>query len=167
MLLRKGKTRMGWIILGILLVVVAAIVARVDDWERDWTTNWAETEPQADTADLRPLRSPLPPDALQQEVLEWVSEQSHWQVAHHSREIASSAPLADSPNRSSLQLHLVRATRIMQFKDDVHLTFNQDPETGGSVLHVKSRSRLGRGDLGQNPRNIKELIAGIRTRLLS
>lgn len=149
---------MGWLILVVFLAIFAAIVVRVDDWKRDWTTNWAETDPEAEAADLRPFHSLLPPDALRKQVLEWVSDHSHWELAEDSDETASSA------DRPPIQLHLVRSTRIMQFKDDVHLTFEQDLETGGSVLHVQSRSRIGRGDLGQNPRNIRELIAGMKTR---
>ncbi|MEX0824790.1 MAG: DUF1499 domain-containing protein [Pirellulaceae bacterium] len=163
-MIRKVKTRMGWIILIFVLAIFAGIFVLVDDWKRDWTTNWAETDPQAEAADLRPFHSPLPPDALQQEVLEWVFQQSRWAVGDESGEIAPSAPSGNPPIQAPLQLHLVRSTRIMQFKDDVHLTIDRDPESGGSVLHVQSRSRIGRGDLGQNPRNIKELIAGMKAR---
>jgi len=53
----------------------------------------------------------------------------------------------------------VRTTRLLRFKDDV--TARVYPDAGGARLELTSASRLGKGDLGQNPRNLKELARAV------
>jgi uncharacterized protein (DUF1499 family) len=48
----------------------------------------------------------------------------------------------------------------MRYKDDIRLSIK--PADSGSLLSAESRSRVGRGDLGQNPRNLRELLGAIR-----
>ncbi len=52
-------------------------------------------------------------------------------------------------------MHLTRKTRVMGYTDDVRLFLK--PVPGGVQVHAESRSRVGKGDLGQNRRNILEL----------
>jgi uncharacterized protein (DUF1499 family) len=54
-------------------------------------------------------------------------------------------------------LHAVVSTPLLKFKDDleVHLV----PAACGTELHVRSESRLGKGDLGANTRHILDLLA--------
>jgi uncharacterized protein (DUF1499 family) len=49
----------------------------------------------------------------------------------------------------------VRKTRLFRFRDDVTARVRPDPD--GAWLELTSVSRLGRGDVGQNPRNLEEL----------
>jgi uncharacterized protein (DUF1499 family) len=142
---------MGWIAAIIGCLLLGGVLLRVDNWKRDWTTNWARTDPQADSPDLRPLELPTDPATLRQEVIAWVDGQPHWTV------------LEASDGRPH-QLHLVRRTRVLRFPDDVHVTIEAAPRGDGSLLTAESRSRFGKGDLGQNPRNLKELIRGLRNR---
>lgn len=54
---------------------------------------------------------------------------------------------------------LTRTTRIFRFVDDVHLLLEA---RGDSVaVHARSASRVGKGDLGQNRRNLAELWAAL------
>jgi uncharacterized protein (DUF1499 family) len=53
----------------------------------------------------------------------------------------------------------VRKTRLFRFRDDVTARVRPDP--GGARLELTSASRLGRGDLGQNPRNLEELLRAV------
>lgn len=53
----------------------------------------------------------------------------------------------------------VRRTRLFRFRDDV--TARVYPEPKGTRLELASASRLGRGDLGQNPRNLEELLRAV------
>jgi len=53
----------------------------------------------------------------------------------------------------------VRTTRLFRFKDDV--TARVSPDPGGARLELTSASRLGKGDLGQNPRNLEELVRAV------
>ncbi|CAA9409344.1 MAG: hypothetical protein AVDCRST_MAG03-1767 [uncultured Rubrobacteraceae bacterium] len=57
------------------------------------------------------------------------------------------------------EVRAVRTTRLLRFKDDVTARVYPDPE--GARVELTSASRLGRGDLGQNPRNLKELLGGL------
>ncbi len=142
---------MGWIAAIIGCLLLAGVLLRIDDWKRDWTTNWARTDPQAAAPDLRPLELPADPASVQQTVIAWVDEQPQWTVLEKSE---------GAPHR----LHLVRRTRLWRFPDDVHVTIEASPSGEGSLLKAESRSRFGKGDLGQNPRNLKELIRGLQNR---
>jgi uncharacterized protein (DUF1499 family) len=48
-----------------------------------------------------------------------------------------------------------RTTRLFRFVDDVSILL--EPVAGGTALSARSGSRVGRGDLGQNRRNLAEL----------
>ena len=53
----------------------------------------------------------------------------------------------------------VRKTRLFGFEDDVTARVCPDPD--GARLELTSASRLGKGDLGQNPRNLAELLRAV------
>lgn len=61
------------------------------------------------------------------------------------------------------EVRAVRTTRLLRFKDDVAARVY--PETDGSRVELTSASRLGKGDLGQNPRNLKELLRALETEI--
>ncbi len=61
------------------------------------------------------------------------------------------------------KLHAVRRTRLLRFEDDVTVTVQ--PRNRGSEAHFESASRVGKGDLGQNPRNLKEFLAAVNREL--
>jgi uncharacterized protein (DUF1499 family) len=48
-----------------------------------------------------------------------------------------------------------RTTRIFRFVDDISVLL--EPAVGGTAVAARSGSRIGRGDLGQNRRNLAEL----------
>jgi uncharacterized protein (DUF1499 family) len=57
------------------------------------------------------------------------------------------------------EVRAVRKTRLFRFADDV--TARVYPDPGGARLALTSASRVGRGDLGQNPRNLEELLRAV------
>ncbi len=59
------------------------------------------------------------------------------------------------------EVRAVRQTRLLRFTDDVVARVYPDPE--GARVELTSTSRVGRSDLGQNPRNLKELLQAIET----
>lgn len=61
---------------------------------------------------------------------------------------------------SGKRIHLVRRTRVFRFADDIYLTWSDIP--GGIRLNAHSQSRIGKGDLGQNRRNILEIFKKLR-----
>lgn len=62
------------------------------------------------------------------------------------------------------EVRAVRATRLLRFRDDVEIRVYA--EGAGAGAELTSASRIGKGDLGQNPRNIKELLQAVEDNLL-
>lgn len=54
-------------------------------------------------------------------------------------------------------LEAVATTGLLRFKDDVVVSVK--PAEGGSTVHVRSKSRLGKGDLGANAARIRAYAA--------
>lgn len=57
---------------------------------------------------------------------------------------------------------LTRRTRIFRFVDDIHVVAEATPE--GTRLLLRSASRVGKDDLGQNARNLQELITALEAK---
>jgi len=108
---------------------------------RWFTKNWANTT-EPTHADLAPLRLPGPVADVTAR-LKVAGQVSGWRLK------------GESPDG----LHFVRRTRVFRFADDIRLTLRAE----GAVVRVdaESRSRLGKGDFGQNRRNIRELWATV------
>ena len=50
-------------------------------------------------------------------------------------------------------IEAIATTRLLKFKDDVTITITR--ETEATVVNVRSKSRIGKGDLGANARRIR------------
>lgn len=123
------------------LVLGLLLVWTVDDWSRDFSTNVAESDPQHPDPRMRCIVLPVDRPAAVEQV----------------RQLAESLPgWRESSPTNDQELHFERTTRWFRFVDDitVRLTAVED----GTRVSVSSRSRIGQGDLGQNPRNIRELL---------
>lgn len=130
----------------VALLVTLWIFSYIEDWSRDLTTNVAETSPNAKDERLRTRRLAGSMDEIEQKL----------------KTIADSKPLwtydrTENVNESTRKIHLVRTTSLMRYKDDISVTLKREGEE--TVLDVYSKSRIGKGDLGQNPKNIRELLA--------
>ncbi len=134
----------------ILLLVGGLLVlaVTVEDWSRDLRSNFAETSDDASDPRLHPIRSRLSPAELADCVEKVLAPLPQW------RQTARDAVA------EGVELRLVRTTRWCRFLDDVVVRIETTPT--GSTLHAESRSRVGRGDLGQNPRNLRELLEAVR-----
>lgn len=66
-------------------------------------------------------------------------------------------------SRDNEEVRAVRQTRIFRFKDDVIVSIS--PADNGLEARFHSASRIGKGDMGQNPRNLRELIQEINEQL--
>jgi uncharacterized protein (DUF1499 family) len=58
---------------------------------------------------------------------------------------------------SAGRIEAIATTRLLRFKDDVVIRLRE--EAGQTRVDVRSKSRLGRGDLGTNARRIRHLLA--------
>ncbi len=136
-------------VLAIVATAAALLLFRIDDWSRDFTTNVATT---SESTDLKPLRLAISADEAAERLKQCIPNLTRWTWVDQTR----------FPE-GGINVTLVHQTTLFRFKDDVQVSIS--PETGSApsvVLNVTSRSRVGKGDLGQNPRNIKELFAAMR-----
>jgi uncharacterized protein (DUF1499 family) len=66
-------------------------------------------------------------------------------------------------DRSAGRIEAIATTSLMRFKDDVVVRLRE--HASGVRVDVRSKSRLGRGDLGTNARRIRRFLARTRDRL--
>ena len=140
--------------------VVAAVVVAVgclvlahqmEDWRRDLTMNVAETDPRDPDPLLRPLEVSLSVGETVVRIESAVSDLPRWQLVDTRADSGTS------------ELRFVRTSRLFRFHDDVTVWVEERGD--GSVIRARSASRIGTGDLGQNPRNLRELMAAIVDRV--
>ena len=65
--------------------------------------------------------------------------------------------------KDEAKVHAVRESRLFRFKDDV--TVSIIPQNNDTEARFESASRVGKGDLGQNLRNLRELLEAINREL--
>jgi uncharacterized protein (DUF1499 family) len=61
------------------------------------------------------------------------------------------------------EIQAVATTRVFRFEDDVTVRIAR--EGGRTRLSIRSRSRVGKWDFGQNARNVREVLAALDERL--
>ncbi len=116
-------------------------------WLDCLTKNWSDLSEETADPELRPVIIPLPPIEAVDWVASVIARMNRWEVV--------------SANSQEGALHATHLTRFWRFVDDVRLQF-RSAAAGGTVMTGQSRSRIGRGDLGQNARNLRELTRAIR-----
>jgi uncharacterized protein (DUF1499 family) len=114
---------------------------------RWFTHNWADTDEPGDPG-LVPLELPLTlPEALER-VQSVIRGLPRWHVE-----------TVDTANGT---VQATRHTRLWRFVDDVAIRL--EPTAGGCRVHARSQSRVGKGDFGQNRRNLFELFRALARR---
>ncbi len=106
------------------------------------TTNLAETRRDHEFAELELRSYTIAPTQLFAKVEQAVNSLG-WQISDRDLEQYS--------------LQVIIETQLMRFRDDMEIRIV--PGERGSELHIRSQSRVGRGDLGANTRHILELYA--------
>lgn len=141
--------------------VLGVLAIFVEDWTRDLTTNRAATDLNNPDPRQRPLERPGPAQAVWDEIDRFMAEQPAWSQADPMTPLRADSPLAELWRREGVERRaLIHTTRLMRYRDDVWVAV--EPLEGGRVrVWAESRSRIGRGDLGQNPRNLRELLAAV------
>lgn len=132
------------------------LIATVEDWSRDLTTNYAATSVSAKNPSLHPITSQRPSSDLADLAATAVKRLPGWELA--GREVTA----------DEITLRFVRTTRLLRFKDDitVHIRLASDNQQPAQYeVFAESQSRVGKGDFGQNPRNLAELMDTLRTLL--
>ena len=133
------------VLIGVGAVIGALIVLRVGlafVWP---TINDVRTGATPEYPDIQPQRFSKPADQVFAAALATAREMD--------LEITS-----QSPEKGEIQA--VATTPVLRFKDDVTISVARDGQ-----VSVRSKSRIGKGDLGTNARRIREFQAGLARRL--
>jgi uncharacterized protein (DUF1499 family) len=138
----KQIVRVGGLLLAILigLRIVAALI-----WP---TINDVKTGETPEYADLRPQRFNQPYESIFDAALA-TAQALGWEVT--------------AQDRGQGEIRAVATTPIFRFKDDVTITVRR--EGAGTVVNVRSHSRIGKGDLGTNARRIRHFQAELAKRI--
>lgn len=110
------------------------------------STNVAETRADHPHAELRPLALAAPPEAVFPALIDAV-EAMGWTLAW--------TDVAERRFEAAVR------TPLLGFVDDVRIEVRAAPG-GGSLVEVRSRSRVGRGDLGANTRHVLDVFEAAR-----
>ncbi|MEN0110791.1 MAG: DUF1499 domain-containing protein [Planctomycetota bacterium] len=145
------------IALACVLSPIVVMATYVDDWSRDLTTNTARTSVDAADTRLRPIQTTADTATIRERLSPAENRMPHW-------EIADEKPTPDGwEGFDAIEtVHLVRTTGLMRYQDDVWVLVGEPNDKGVATVHADSRSRVGKGDLGQNPRNLRELLGHLR-----
>lgn len=95
--------------------------------------------------DLQTLLSPLPLDEAYSRALQ-VATELGWDIYHQ--------------DRNAGVIEAVDTTRVMAFKDDVVIRVRSDAQ--GTLLDLRSVSRVGEGDIGANAKRIRAFREAFR-----
>ena len=123
---------------------MVSVFSRIDNWKRDLTTNHARLTDDAADEQLRPPLVRGIPAEVADRIAAWVESQTRWSLVNQKT------------FDEGLEMNLIRVTPIMRFTDDITVILRNEKE--GTRVKATSQSRVGKGDLGQNPRNLKELV---------
>ena len=66
-------------------------------------------------------------------------------------------------DRTSGRIEATDTTFWFGFKDDVVVRITEDPSGQSSRIDVRSKSRVGVGDVGTNARRVRELLSRLRS----
>lgn len=123
------------------LLVAASIWPVINEVETGKTAEYPEVQPQYYTTD---------PQRVFEEARLGIEAMDNWTLV--------------SEDAATWTLEAERETSVLGFVDDVSVTIEPVTEFVTRV-HVKSASRVGKGDFGQNARNIRQFFAELDERL--
>ena len=98
--------------------------------------------------EVHPLRVAGEPNSIFQTVLDYARAQRRWQIVHF--------------DESLYRIEAVATTRLLRFKDDIVIELRKSGHADDLFeIHMRSKSRLGRGDLGANAKRIQDFFSKI------
>ncbi len=136
------------VIVGIILLAGSPFLLGVI-WPR---INDVQTGKTPQYADLQPQRFNQPVEKVFAAALE-ISRAQGWEVRE------------TKPEHGIIEA--IATTRLFKFKDDVTITVTSEGTSEGTatVVNVRSKSRIGKGDMGANARRIRAFQAELAQRL--
>lgn len=136
-----------WVlVLAIGSTVVLGAAAMLKIWP---TINIVATGETPEYPDLLPRRYPASKDRVFDAALHSVSRMPRWTL------------VSSRPEQGEIRMEAT--TRLFRFVDDVVVRCAE--QNGVTVVNVRSASRVGRGDFGQNARNIRAFFNALDSQL--
>jgi uncharacterized protein (DUF1499 family) len=132
-----------------LLAGGVALVWAYSTWPR---INDVETGKTPEYADLRPKMYAAPIPRVAKAAEEAIGRLPRWTL------------VGSGSGRAGHSIQAVATTRLFRFKDDVTIRIHR--EEPWTYVSVRSKSRVGKADFGQNARNIRVFLAEL-DRLMS
>ena len=139
------KRFVGWLA---VIALVGAGVWALTAWP---LLNDVETGKTPEYPDLQVRTYSARPDRVGDAVREALTDRPGWTV------------VGSGQGPGGVALSLVHETPLLRFKDDVTVKIRR--KGGQTVVSVRSRSRVGMWDFGQNARNIRELLQALDAEL--
>lgn len=139
------KRALGWLV---VVALVGGAGWAVTAWPR---LNTVETGRTPEYPDLQVRRYSASPGQVSAAIRDALAQRPRWTVVGSGEGPAGTVVSA------------VHETRLFHFKDDVTVRIRR--EKGQTVVSVRSQSRIGDWDFGQNARNIRELLAALDANL--
>lgn len=93
--------------------------------------------------DLDAVRTPKSANTMFERIKALAKDQKGWKIIN-----------ADDAN---FRLEITATTELLKFADDVVIEVRPEPD--GSTVHMRSKSRIGRSDLGANYKRIKKFLS--------
>jgi uncharacterized protein (DUF1499 family) len=128
----------------LLLLVIAGAVAAFLAWPR---LNMVETGRTPEYPDLQPREYAAGEQRVTEALKAAAGRLSRFAFVGAGR----------GPGGS--EVHYVASTPVLRFKDDVNVRIRR--EGAKTKVTVRSKSRMGTMDFGQNARNVRELMAAL------
>lgn len=132
----------------VLVVAAAAGVWAATAWPR---LNDVETGRTPEYPDLRVREYAQEPERVARALQDALARLPRWSIT------------GSGHGPGGTVVHAVHETRVFRFKDEVTVRIRR--EGGQTRISVRSRSRIGTWDFGQNARNIRELLAALDAEL--
>lgn len=134
----------------LVLVLGGTIVLGTAAMLKIWPTiNIVETGKTPEYPDVMPRQYPASKDRVFDAALHAVSRMPRWTL------------VSSRPEQGEIRVEVT--TRLFRFVDDVVVRCAE--QNGVTVVNVRSASRVGRGDLGQNARNIRAFFEALDSQL--
>lgn len=111
-----------------------------------FSRNWADTDEQPGDPAVRPLELSLSMAEALARVEAVIGQLPRWHV--------------EKVDVSAGTVTATRRTRLWRFVDEIAIRLETIPS--GTRVHARSQSRVGKGDFGQNRRNLILLLAALR-----
>jgi len=135
------KTLLKWLLAA---VVIAALTVAFTAWP---LINDVETGKTPEYPDLRVKEYAAGAERVSKALEAALAKLPRWEI------------VGSGKGQASHSFQAVHTTPVFRFKDDVSVRIWREGER--TRVSVRSRSRIGKADFGQNARNIRELLAAL------